>query len=442
MSIVIWCSSRSFVDANNEAASRASARRVAAARAVPAIGCERTMSPARDTSSSGLAPTNPSTLYRWQPGYVVRRRSSTVARSNATSAVTTTSRASATLRNDPSAIAFVACSTSSHHDSGDRLGSTVNRDGDSRRNRGRFPAPIASSSADHGVPAGAVVGSTEHLRGHDHLGGCVGSNGSAPNATGPQPGKPDLVVDLDGRERGVGLGQRNPQGHAAPGEPEAIALEQQVADREQIDVGVEPAGGGLHVRVPVMSCAMPPVSTARCTSWKPAALTMSSSFSVSGRVGDRLRQVAIRRAVGEQRADARHDVTEVHRVTPAQERFVGVATSSSAMRPPGRTTRASDRRGTARGRRSCAARTRMWRRRPMRRAATAAARPPAPAVLSCVRPRASRTRDRCRPVGSRPWPARHRGRPCRMRDRRRRHPGRDRVTARFAAASRRPCERS
>ena len=56
--MVTWCSWRSLVDASSEAASRWSVAGSPPRGAVPAMGWERTMSPATDTSSSGLAATN------------------------------------------------------------------------------------------------------------------------------------------------------------------------------------------------------------------------------------------------------------------------------------------------------------------------------------------------------------------------------------------------
>ena len=57
--MVIWCSWRSLVEASSDAASRWSVVGSPPRGAVPAMGWERTMSPATDTSSSGLAATKP-----------------------------------------------------------------------------------------------------------------------------------------------------------------------------------------------------------------------------------------------------------------------------------------------------------------------------------------------------------------------------------------------
>ena len=126
------------------------------------------------------------------------------------------------------------------------------------------------------------VGRTLSAR-HDQLGRRAGRERQRAERHRAAARQADLVVDLDGGEGRVGVGQRHPQGHAAPGEAEAIAFEQQVARGEEIDVGVEPAGGGLHERVPVISCAIPPDNATRSTSVKPAACTIASSSPVSGR---------------------------------------------------------------------------------------------------------------------------------------------------------------
>ena len=59
MSIVSRCSSWSFVDATSAFAMRASTTGSPLRGAVPASGCDRTTSPDRETSSSGLAPIEP-----------------------------------------------------------------------------------------------------------------------------------------------------------------------------------------------------------------------------------------------------------------------------------------------------------------------------------------------------------------------------------------------
>ena len=98
--------------------------------------------------------------------------------------------------------------------------------------------------------------------------------GSAPNATGPQPGSPTSSSHVDGRQRVGGLDEGQPGRDASPCEAGAVLLEQEAVgarDGEQVDVGVEPDGAGDHRRVPVSSWAMPPDSVVRCASGNPAA---------------------------------------------------------------------------------------------------------------------------------------------------------------------------
>ena len=182
-------------------------------------------------------------------------------------------------------------------------------------------------------------------------------------------------------------------------------------------------------RVPVSSWAMPPDNVVRCASGNPAARNMSTSAVGLGEVGHRARQVAVGVAVGEQPADDRARRAEVDAVTPTQDRVVGVATSSSAMRPPGRTTRAELGEERLRGRAGCAARTRTWRRRRRRRGAGAAARRPEhEGRRRCDRRAASRRTGRRRSARGRRRAARGRGRRSRKR-------GRARSSRRASASS-------
>ena len=68
--MVTWCSWRSLAEAEQRGGRGAASAVGVAPRgaSVPAIGWARTTSPWRPTSSSGLAPTKPSTENRKQPG--------------------------------------------------------------------------------------------------------------------------------------------------------------------------------------------------------------------------------------------------------------------------------------------------------------------------------------------------------------------------------------
>jgi hypothetical protein len=57
------------------------------------------------------------------------------------------------------------------------------------------------------VPAGAVVGSTEHFRGHDQLRGSLRVEWQCAECHRTTARQSDLVVDLYDRERVVGFGQ-------------------------------------------------------------------------------------------------------------------------------------------------------------------------------------------------------------------------------------------
>ena len=87
---------------------------------------------------------------------------------------------------------------------------------------------------------------------------------------------------------------------------------------------------------------MPPLSSRCSTVRKPAALERSHELAGRREVGDAAGQVAVGGGVGEQSTDAR--ARRARSTTPWPHRtspLCGVPTSSSAMRPPGRTTRAS-----------------------------------------------------------------------------------------------------
>ena len=107
---------------------------------------------------------------------------------------------------------------------------------------------------------------------------------------------------------------------------------------------------------------MPVLSRSRRGRTKPASASISSITLRLGQVGDRLRQVAVGGAVGQQGADARDDLAEVDAVAPR-------AAPGWAARPP-RAARCGRpgappgpaRRRTPRGPRSCAGRSRTWRR--------------------------------------------------------------------------------
>ncbi len=120
MSMVIWCSTRFLSDASSSAALRWSASGSPVRGVVPAIGWARTMSPTRETSSSGLAPTKSSTAKHSAAGWDRRSRASRVAASSGWSVRTSSSRASTTLVSSPARMRSVASATASHQSSGAR----------------------------------------------------------------------------------------------------------------------------------------------------------------------------------------------------------------------------------------------------------------------------------------------------------------------------------
>ncbi len=94
-----------------------------------------------------------------------------------------------------------------------------------------------------------------------------------------------------------------------------------------------------------MSCVMPPDSSRRWTVVKPAWRRRSSISAGRRQVGHALGQVAVGGGVGEQAADAGHDLAEVHAVAPADApRWAGW------RRRAGRSGRPGGRRGRARRR--------------------------------------------------------------------------------------------
>ena len=137
----------------------------------------------------------------------------------------------------------------------------------------------------HRVPSSArpttTAGTTSSL-------GAPGVNGRDPKATGPHRGSAtsssaSMAASAAATERAAAAG-------SPPGEPGAAPLEQHAVaagERQQVDVGVEPAGPGHEGRhdalVARMSWAIPPESRRRSTSAKPASATMRRSSSGAGR---------------------------------------------------------------------------------------------------------------------------------------------------------------
>ncbi len=131
----------------------------------------------------------------------------------------------------------------------------------------------------------------------------------------------------------IGLGHRHGGGDAPAGQPDPAPLEDHAVAAghvQQVDVAVDPAGRGderVTIRVPVSSWEMPPLSSVRSTSGNPAPRDQRHERRGLRQVGDRLGQVAVGVAVGQQGADAGHDLAEVERVAPR-------AGTGWAARPP------------------------------------------------------------------------------------------------------------
>ena len=172
-------------------------------------------------------------------------------------------------------------------------------DGAICRTFGRFGRFGRFARGDGGEPPGAVVGPPDDHRGHDELARGRRRERQGPEGDRSAAGQPDLVVGVDGGQRRghraggrrrVAAGPRHACGGAPAGEPGAAPLEQHAVaagERQQVDVGVQPAGPGHEGRhdalVARMSWAIPPESRRRSTSAKPASATMRRSSSGAGR---------------------------------------------------------------------------------------------------------------------------------------------------------------
>ena len=161
--------------------------------AVPASGCDRTTSPVRDTRSSGLAPMSPSTEYTKLDGNDPRKRASTPTTSIC-SLISTHELAGEHHLVERAGEDPIACR-------GDRVlpfrRRAARRDahigGPTRAWRGSRRLDRRCGCADRTDrrdPPRAVGSAAHDERGHDDLTGLRGEKGSAPNATGPQPGSP------------------------------------------------------------------------------------------------------------------------------------------------------------------------------------------------------------------------------------------------------------
>ena len=202
--------------------------------------------------------------------------------SNGASAVTTTSRASTTLRNVPSAMRFVAPSTRSHHDSGERVGSTVNRHGgaatdavrSARRRRCRRPR----SRCANGCRRRRVRTPGRH----DERCGRRRFEGERAERNRSTPGKADVVFDFERAEHSVDLIGADGHERAIAGEARTSALEVQ-RPAADVEVGVDASSDGFHCRDAVISCAIPRDRATRRTSVNPASRAIANNASVSGR---------------------------------------------------------------------------------------------------------------------------------------------------------------
>ena len=188
--MVIWCSTRFLSDASSSAALRWSASGSPVRGVVPAIGWARTMSPTRETSSSGLAPTKPSTAKHNAAGWRRRRRSRRDAASSGTSVSICSSRASTTLVSSPARMRCVAAATESVQSSAlttlrTRTSWGAGTPSVSTASAVAGPSPCAATVLTHRVPSAERPNTTA---GTTRVAAARRSNGSAPKATGPDPG--------------------------------------------------------------------------------------------------------------------------------------------------------------------------------------------------------------------------------------------------------------
>src|SRR4029453_2515533 len=93
----------------------------------------------------------------------------------------------------------------------------------------------------------------------------------------------DVVIDVDRTQRVIDRVDRHTSDASRNGQPGSIALEQQLTRATELDVSIGSTGDGLHVLVPVISCAMPGERAERCALANPAVRAIVINSSVSGR---------------------------------------------------------------------------------------------------------------------------------------------------------------
>ena len=234
---------------------------------------------------------------------------------------------------------------------GARPGRTVNDDGERRaadRRRARAgSSPGRPTVVTHRVPSSA----TPTIDARARRASRCRWNGRAPKATGPVPGRPtSSSTSIDGqRRRRRRPASRSRSAVAAAGEADAVLLEQRrrrapaTASRSTSPSSRRVRATSVTAAVPVRSWVMPATAGRARDVGEPGAARAWRACR-RRRAGRRPTSAGSgRRPPSEQQtADARHDLAEVDRRGPSAGRgFVGSATSSSAMRPPGRSTRAS-----------------------------------------------------------------------------------------------------
>ena len=286
MSMVTWCSWRSLVEARSDAARRWSSVGSPLRGAVPAIGWERTTSPARDTSSSGLAPDEAVDRHeRGSRGTGAAGGARIASVSNGRSAVDVELAG----QHDLAQLGAV----DQHLGGVARRGRTTrrverraDRDAagrgrvDSRRDRrrpARRPTAVAAAAAPgragvglgrvgvahRGDPAGAVLGPADDQLGHQQLAPAPGRTAGRRTATGPEPGRPTsssasiaasaaATAPAPPAARVAGAASR--PAAPRPGRPAPTpacartATPSAPADGQQVDVGVEARGCGRRAR--------------------------------------------------------------------------------------------------------------------------------------------------------------------------------------------------
>ena len=197
------CSARSFAEPMQlrgqplVVGARAARARCRPARAPTAAGR------LRRSSSSGVAPSRPSTANVQQSGKRSASRRSSRRGSSGTSAETSRSRARTTLASSPAPIRPTAVATAAHHDG--RVEGAVGVPQPGRRAVGRVLRRRAGASSRGSTSPTVVTQPTPSRRPTTTSGTtktdvpAAGSKAMLANRTGPEPGTPTVVVDVERR---------------------------------------------------------------------------------------------------------------------------------------------------------------------------------------------------------------------------------------------------